>query len=85
VNFQPSTLAAHSLVAIGSALWSSVWVIQPSSPGVWVCFRADVRDDFRAVRRAGRFATARFLVDFLRADFFAILAPCVLGSDERYL
>jgi len=73
-NVHPSTFAAQALVASGSALASSVCVIQPYSPGVGVCFRAD--DPFRAGRRVA------FRVDrpaALRAD-----RPATLRADRLF-
>jgi hypothetical protein len=84
-NAQPSTFAAQALVASGSALASSVCVIQPYSPGVGLCFRGDEPPAFRVDRpeafrvdrpaafRADRPATFRAdrLFPDLPDDFFA--------------
>jgi len=84
-NFHPSTFAAQALVAGGSALTSSVWVIQPYRPGVGVCFRGEdpaarrvdrpvaFRVDRPAAFRADRPATLRGdrLFPDLPDDFFA--------------
>jgi cysteine synthase A len=84
-NVHPSTLAAQALVATGSALASSVCVIQPYSPGVGVCFGGDeplvfladrpvaFRVDRPAAFRAARPATLRAdrLFPDLPDDFFA--------------
>jgi hypothetical protein len=84
-NVHPSTLAAQALVASGSALASSVCVIQPYSPGVGLCFGGDEllvflpdRPAAFRVDRAAAFRADRLFPDFPddffadRFDFFAI-------------
>ena len=78
MNFQPSTLAHHAFVAAGSALASSVCVIQPSRPfvGWWVSDDEgfDLDADFRL--------EARF--DDGRARFF-IAIDRVVGCDAKFV
>jgi hypothetical protein len=76
-NVHPRTLAAQDLVATGSALTSSVCVIQPYNPGVGLCFGGDEALVFFADRpvafRADRPAIllADRLFPDLPDDFFA--------------
>jgi hypothetical protein len=73
-NFHPSTFAAQALVAIGSALTSSVCVIQPYNPGVGLCFRGD--EPFRAGRPVA------FRAD--RPEAFRAARPATLRADRLF-
>ena len=62
MNVQPRAFAHHAFVASGSALASSVWVIQPYVGVGGPSFSGDETDDFREADR--------FFADFREADRF---------------
>jgi hypothetical protein len=72
----PSTFAAQALVASGSALASSVCVIQPYNPGVGVCFRGEEPAAFRVDRPVA------FRVD--RPAAFRADRPATFGADRLF-